>query len=175
MTFLIRHAEPADVEAIVRIHAQPRAVRGTLQVPYPSVELWKKRLAAETPNARHLVACEGAEPVGFLGLWQPGRSPRRRHVAAIGMAVHDDWQRKGVGTVLTREAIELADNWLNVIRIELTVYTDNEPAIALYRKFGFRTEGTHQKYAFRDGQYVDAYAMARIRENYGDSIVNSQR
>ena len=58
---------------------------------------------------------------------------------------------------------ELADGWLNVIRLELTVYTDNQRAIALYRKFGFETEGTHKAYALRAGRYVDALAMARIR------------
>ena len=39
-----------------------------------------------------------------------------------------------------------------VLRIELTVYTDNAAAIALYRKFGFEIEGTHRAYALRDGR-----------------------
>ena len=34
--------------------------------------------------------------------------------------------------------------------------------VALYEKFGFQIEGTHYMYAFRDGEYVDAYSMARI-------------
>jgi putative acetyltransferase len=61
-------------------------------------------------------------------------------------------------------ALDLADNWLNLTRIALTVYTDNKAALALYKKFGFEIEGTHRRYAFRDGGYVDAYSMARIRE-----------
>ncbi len=35
--------------------------------------------------------------------------------------------------------------------------------IALYEKFGFRTEGIHRRYAFRNGEYVNAYSMARVR------------
>ena len=35
--------------------------------------------------------------------------------------------------------------------------------IALYEKFGFEKEGTHRRYAFRGGEYVDAYSMARIK------------
>ena len=77
--------------------------------------------------------------------------------------VRDDWHGKGVGTAMMRAVIDLADKWLNLARIELTVFTDNESAIALYRKFGFEIEGTHRKYAFRDGDFVDAYAMARIK------------
>ena len=60
-------------------------------------------------------------------------------------------------------AIDLADNWLDLSRLELTVYTDNEPAMRLYKKLGFVVEGTHRKYAFRDGVYVDAHCMARVR------------
>jgi len=79
------------------------------------------------------------------------------------MAVHDTWHAKGVGTTLMKALIDLADNWLNLARLELNVYTDNEPALRLYKKLGFEIEGTQKKYAFRDGSYVDAYAMARVR------------
>lgn len=57
----------------------------------------------------------------------------------------------------------MADRWLNLTRLELTVYTDNAPAVRLYEKYGFGLEGTHQQYAFRDGAFVDAYAVARLR------------
>ncbi len=69
----------------------------------------------------------------------------------------------GDGTALTRAAIDLADNWLNLTRLELTVYTDNEPATKLYANFGFTIEGTMKNYSFRDGEYADVYAMARVR------------
>jgi L-phenylalanine/L-methionine N-acetyltransferase len=80
------------------------------------------------------------------------------------MAVRDDWQGKGVGTALIEAALDLADNWLNLTRIELGVYTDNAAAVALYKKFGFEIEGTHHRFAFRGGRYVDAYSMARLRD-----------
>ena len=80
------------------------------------------------------------------------------------MAVMDDWQGKGAGTALMQAAVDLADKWLNLTRLELDVYTDNEPAIRLYKKFGFVIEGTLVNYAYRDGQYVDTYTMARLRK-----------
>jgi putative acetyltransferase len=57
----------------------------------------------------------------------------------------------------------LVDNWLNLTRLELEVFTDNEPAIKLYKKFGFTIEGTLVRFAYRDGQFVDVYTMARLR------------
>ena len=59
--------------------------------------------------------------------------------------------------------MDLADNWLNLQRLELTVFTDNEPAVRLYKKSGFEIEGTLRRHIFRAGKYVDVYSMARLR------------
>jgi putative acetyltransferase len=163
MKIEIRRAEPGDYKAVQQVHAQPRAIWGTLQLPFPSEEVWKKRLAEGSDEMYALVACAEAEIVAMAGLHLYPKWFRRRHVGGIGMAVHDKWQSRGVGTALMNAIIDLADNWLNVTRLELSVWTDNEPALRLYKKFGFEIEGTHRKYAFRDGAYVDAYAMARVR------------
>jgi L-phenylalanine/L-methionine N-acetyltransferase len=158
---VIRRAEPEDFRGLQRIHGLPRAVWGTLQLPYPSGQQWRKRLEKQAANHYLLVACAEQEIVGSLGLGVGER--RRAHAAELGMAVDDHWQRRGIGTALLRAAIELADRWLNLRRLELTVYADNVPAIRLYEKFGFEVEGLLRTYAFRDGVFVDAYAMARVR------------
>ena len=103
MDITVRRAEPGDFEAVWRNFSDESAYSGTLQLPHPSREAWRKRLA------------------------------------------------------------EPADGWLNVFRLELTVFADNERAIALSRKFGFETEGTHRACALRDGRYVDTLSMARLR------------
>jgi len=77
--------------------------------------------------------------------------------------VHDQWQGKGIGTALLKAAVELADRWLNLSRLELTAFVDNDVALRLYKKFGFEIEGLLRRYAFRDGSYVDAYTLARLR------------
>lgn len=162
--FTIRRAEPDDYKSMHQVWAGPKAIWGTLQLPFPSAELWRKRLAEPPEGTFNLVACAENEIVGQLGLYTFPNHPRRRHAGQIGMAVRDDWQGKGAGTALMQAAVNLADKWLNLIRLELDVYTDNEPAIRLYKKFGFVIEGTLVKYAYRDGQYVDTYTMARLRK-----------
>ena len=158
----VRRALQDDAEAIMAVFSSPRAMAGTLQLPYPSAELWRKRIGDQGPEDFLLVAEVKGEVVGNLGLHSAGRA-RRRHAAGIGMSVRDDWQRRGVGTALLQAAIDLADNWLNYVRLELTVYTDNVAAMALYRKFDFVVEGTLVAYAYRNGRYIDAYSMARLR------------
>lgn len=158
----IRRAEPADYEAVQAIYAAPKAQAGTLQLPFPSLDLWRQRLQVVDPNAHVLLACVGVEVVGQLGLYAASH-PRRRHVGDIGMGVRDDWQGRGVGTALLGAAIDLADRWLQLRRLELQVYADNTAGIPLYARHGFIEEGRHREFAFRDGAFVDALSLARLR------------
>ncbi len=162
---IVRRLEPSDYEAVYKIYCGPLAVRGTLQLPLPSAESWKKRLAEPPEGLYQLAACAAGEVVGQLGLQTFPSRPRRKHAAKIGMAVRDDWQGKGVGSALMQAAVDLAEKWLNISRLELEVFVDNETAIGLYKKFGFVIEGTLVGYAYRDGQYVDTYTMARIKQS----------
>jgi putative acetyltransferase len=161
MDITIRKAEPTDADAIWKCYTAPMVVRNTLQMPYRSLESVRELLTKSGEGDHILVAVIDGEVVGVIGLHTSSK-PRVNHKGEIGMMVRDDWQGKGVGTAMVRAVIDLADKWLNLARIELTVFKDNEPAIALYRKFGFEIEGTHRKYAFRDGKFMDAYTMARI-------------
>jgi putative acetyltransferase len=161
MNLVIRHAEPEDYAACARIYAQPLAAAGTMQIPLQSAEVWKHRLGNKAPLDRILVAVADGDVVGNLGL-HPNANARRSHVASIGMAVRDDWQGKGIGRALMASALDLADNWLNLLRLELTVWSDNLAAQHLYKSQGFVLEGTHRAYALRHGRYQDALAMARL-------------
>jgi len=161
-TISVRAREPRDIEALHEVMSCPGVVRGTLQLPLRSLEGRREQYSRPLPDGHSLVAEYDGRVVGQLGM-HLAIGPRRRHAADIGMAVHDDFQGRGVGGALLAATLELADNWLNLRRIELEVYTDNAPAIHLYEKFGFVTEGILRDYVFREGAYVDAYAMARVR------------
>lgn len=159
---IIRHAEKGDAAAIQAIYAQPHAIHGTLQLPCPSIELWEQYHAQMDTGHHSLLAVLEGRVVGQLGLQTLSR-PRRKHVASFGLAVCSSVLGQGVATQLVAAAVDQCDNWLNIERIELEVYTDNLPAIRLYEKFGFVQEGEHQAFAFRAGEYVNTYTMARIR------------
>jgi RimJ/RimL family protein N-acetyltransferase len=49
-------------------------------------------------------------------------------------------------------------------RIELTVHTTNDRAIAAYRRCGFQIEGVRQSSLLVDERYVDEYLMAVIND-----------
>jgi putative acetyltransferase len=161
MKIIIRHSEKTDIAAIKNIYGQPDNYSGTLQLPYPSFDKWETKLKNIPENFHSLVAVVENKVIGQLGM-EVLTHPRRKHVANIGMAVNELFKGKGAGTKLLEMAIDMAQNWVAVKRIELEVYTDNKSAIGLYKKHGFVMEGTAKNYAFRNGTYVDVFLMAKL-------------
>ena len=157
----IRRAEVSDAAQLQRVFASGGTYAGTLQLPHPSLEMWQERLKNADPKDTRLVAIYDGVVVGTASLHLE-KKQRRQHVATLGMGVADSFSGRGVGTALLTELLHLSDNWLNLLRLELTVFCDNTAAIHLYKKFSFDIEGTMRAHAFRNGQYVDSYAMARL-------------
>lgn len=160
----LRRATPADAEAYVRIMSDPAVLGNLLQLPYPSVEMWQKRIADNDAPGRTdiaLVAERQGEVVGSAGL-HPALALRRRHVAMLGISVAAPHQGSGVGAALMRGLLDYADRWGQILRIELTVFADNERAIRLYERHGFEHEGRARAYALRDGRFQDVLYMARL-------------
>lgn len=161
MDIKIRNCEKDDIPAIKAIFEQPSCYAGTLQRPYPSLAKWEGVLGSERENFYSLVAEVDGGVAGHIGI-EIYKNPRRKHAATLGMVVHEEFQGQGTGGALLDAMLNLAFNWLAVKRIELEVFTDNAAAIALYKSRGFEVEGTAKSYAFRDGEYVDAYFMSRL-------------
>jgi putative acetyltransferase len=159
-TIEIRPVEPEDWPAVAEIWAQPAVIAGTLQLPYRAKAFQKQRLDERSPGVLHLGAVIEGKLVGTASLAR--LENRRAHVGQIGMGVHDAYQGRGAGAALMAALTDTADRWLGLKRIELTVYADNARAIGLYERFGFVGEGLHRDFAWRDGAFVDALAMARL-------------
>jgi putative acetyltransferase len=169
----IRRASSQDAAAFARIMGDPHVLRDVMQLPFASEEQWRARLtemlAPGKPDLILVAERPGADGqptvVGHAGLNPAGAALRRRHVVSLGISIAPEAQGQGVGKALMQALCDYADRWAQVLRIELTVYADNQRAIALYRRFGFVEEGRMRAYALRDGLYVDALAMARLHPN----------
>ena len=158
----VRRSEFNDIAQIKAIYAQPTAYAGTLQLPFPSQQHWETKLGAETPGFYSLVVEQQGKILGQLGIMTYD-SPRRQHVANLGLAVCESARGQGVGRALIVAAMDLAFNWLATKRIEIEVYSDNHTAISLYESLGFIKEGLAKAYAFRHGAYADVYLMAKVQ------------
>jgi putative acetyltransferase len=167
MTLTLRRVKPADAAAIAEQFADPDVFGGTLQLPFASEEMWAQRIAGFNPpaagsNELVLAAVLDDKPVGLAGLHPVGPSVRRRHVMGLGITVAKASQGQGVGQALMAGLLDYADNWAQILRIELTVYHDNTRAIRLYERHGFEHEGRLRAYALRNGVFEDVVTMARL-------------
>ena len=147
----MRARDPADWREIFALTQLPRVRWGTLRLPFANPDLTRKWLESPPDGHVAIVAVLDERIVGSADI-TPYKG-RRSHAGCIGIVVHDDYHGRGIGTALMAALVDTADNWLNLKRLELTVFVDNEPAIRLYKKFGFAVEGTRRAEAFRDGHY----------------------
>ncbi len=154
---------PDDREDLYRLFRHPAVARTTLHLPSQEIDFVDTRFKKADPGIYRFVAVADDNVVGSAALLQ-SQNPRARHSALLVMMVYPDYWGMGIGTQLMAALMDLTDNWLNLVRVDLEVNTDNPTAVHLYEKFGFVIEGTKKMHAYGDGRMVDSYFMARIRE-----------
>ena len=86
-------------------------------------------------------------------------SPAFKHKANFGIVVHDEYQNKGLGTILTNCVLEIAKG-MGLRKVSLSVATENIKALHVYEKCGFRIEACLKEEGFADGRYYDNYVMS---------------
>ncbi len=158
---IIRPFHPDDATQQHTIVSDPRVAQMLLQLPSMELAETERWATAEKPGRHRLVAVDNGRLLGAIHLTHNLR-PRLLHSGSLGMMVHPDAWGQGIGSQLVAAALDLADNWLNLSRIELEVFTHNANAIRLYEKFGFEQEGTRRKVAFGNGRFLDDIRMARL-------------
>ena len=160
---LIRPVKIEDASDINRMRIMNGVRENILGIASERVSDSEAFIRALSQDDHMLVAEVDGVVVGCVGL-QASSKPRTRHTGAMGIMVHADYQKQGIGKSLMTAILDIAFNWLKLKRVELCVFVDNEAAVALYKKMGFVIEGTKKYGAVRNGQYVDEYLMARYDE-----------
>lgn len=161
-TIHIRTMRPEYAADLYEFYHLPIVVRTLNQLPSQEYSVVAERTPQYMRNLYRLVAEVDGRIVGNITLHRSD-NPRTYHSGGFGMAVHPDYWGMGVGKRLLGAMVDLADNWLNLQRIELEVYPHNTTAIRLYEKLGFVIEGRRRLYSYGDGRWNDAYFMARLR------------
>jgi RimJ/RimL family protein N-acetyltransferase len=121
------------------------------------VEGWTRNIDYNKVLA--IVAVTGDERIVATASLQFNPQEVLRHNAELGITVHDSYQNRGIGTALLSHLLGIAKE-RGIKKVHLTVRIDNERAIRLYSKFGFKTEGTFLKEMRLNGKYIDDQRMA---------------
>lgn len=123
-------------------------VREELDAPARTYYVCVERSEGDEGDAGH----DGPRIVGYAGFWYDGDDAE---LMTIG--VDRTRQRRGIAARLLTKLIDEARRQ-GAARMLLEVRVDNDPALALYRRFGFERLGLRRRYYQPEG--VDAYTMA---------------
>jgi L-phenylalanine/L-methionine N-acetyltransferase len=137
-----------------------------LGVAYPGDDLARTEFAAPNYSTTFgLVAEIDGAVVGEIGIERNrGRQVHSAHI--VRFMVAPTHQGSGIGRQLLEALINLAENSLNLTRIDHLIPVENAPALNLHRKQGFVIEGKFHHVFFRDGRYLDAFLLARVRDAF---------
>lgn len=126
---------------------------------FPGEDPWRASVfRTELDQGHHYFGAydEDGVLVGYAGLAVNGRKPDfEASVHTIG--VTGSWQGRGVGKMLLRTLLEIADSVAAPVFLE--VRTDNAAAIGMYERHGFTRLGLRRGYYQPSG--ADAYTMGR--------------
>ena len=106
----------------------------------------------ENENTTYIIAKEKEEVVGFAGI-----SVCIDEATLNNIVVKKSCRGRGIGGELLESLIDICSD-LNLKTFTLEVDTTNEPAIRLYKIFGFKNLGIRKKY-YNNTQ--DAYIMTK--------------
>ena len=150
----------ASYRACLDIVARERKYLAQIEaLPLERIEGFVKESVAT--DAIQFFALNQDEVVGWADIF-PSWAHAIAHCGSLGMGVHPSFRGQGLGCRLLHACIQKA--WAKgLTRIELEARADNEGAIALYEKLGFKHEALKAKAMRFDGTYFDAVQMRLLR------------
>jgi RimJ/RimL family protein N-acetyltransferase len=122
---------------------------------------WIRGIGARGDRGFAIVARDGDLHVGNCDL--SAISPVDRH-ATLGIVIgrKDCWGR-GFGTEAVTLLCRHAFEGLDLHRVALSCYANNERGLRLYARVGFRVEGRRREHVFIDGRWVDEIVLGLLR------------
>lgn len=166
MNIIYREAEPSDagklLEYCKRVGGESDNLTfGQEGLPFSiSQEADYIRRFAGNPGSVMLVAFDEGKLIGTGAVSVVSGRPRFAHRREIAISVRKDYWGKGIGSGLMNLLMDFCKK-SGAESVELEVRSDNERAIALYKKFGFEKTGTNERFFKIDGEFLSADYMIR--------------
>jgi L-amino acid N-acyltransferase YncA len=160
MSVEVRDLRSEDWAEVARIYAEGIATgNATFETEVPAWAAWD---AAHLAEHRFLAERDG-RVVGWIALSPASRRPCYAGVAEISVYVAEDARGNGVGTELLAAVVESAER-AGLWTLQTSVFPENEPSLALLRRFGFRTVGTRERIGRLHGVWRDTVLVERRSE-----------
>lgn len=92
--------------------------------------------------------------IAFLSFKSFYGRPAYSITAEIGIYIHPEHQKKGLGKILLQKSIDISPE-LKLENLLGFIFGHNEPSIKLFKNYGFTEWGTLKEVGKMDGKYVD--------------------
>lgn len=112
-------------------------------------------------NAIFIIVEVEGRIVGNLN-FSSGMRPRIAHTGEFGVSVLKEYWGQGIGTMLINYLIEWCKQSEFIRKINLRVRSDNQSAICLYKKLGFKEEGVITRDFLINNRFYDSISMGLI-------------
>ncbi len=156
----MRDLRADDWLEVARIYEEGIATgNATFETEVPSWEAWDASHLAE----HRLVAEEDGRVAGWIALARVSERPCYAGVAEISVYVAEGTRGKGIGSELVAALVESAERD-GIWTLQTSVFPENEPSLALLRRFGFRTVGTRERIGRLNGVWRDTVLVERRSE-----------
>lgn len=161
-SFVIRPLHPDDASSLYELFREPSPL--TCDYFEPDADLAWYNLYTEKPagDVHRLVAIRGNRLLG-LGILE--RLPRARlaHVGRLRLLLPVESFISDAGAELLTALVDLADNWLNLGRLEAECPVSVPMYTALLQRSGFEVEGIMRKRLGPGPDFDDEITLARLR------------
>ncbi len=164
----------SDLPTVVQWHQNPEFLRLFDALPaYPKTEAALAQWLDDTHKATDafLFAVRSLDSDELIGYVELNGILWTHRVSGVSIAIGEAKQwGKGYGYEAMQLVLRFAFDELNLHRVQLTVFSYNERAIALYEKLGFQREGIHREHLQRDGRRYDMYLYGLLRSEWEKSL-----
>jgi len=152
---------PGGLEALFEaVAAEGRWIGSELPLDHESRRRHREAMREEPGRFASFVAVSDHQHIGHVTIEKTGYG-----VAELGMIVDGEWRGRGVGSALLARALEWARE-VGAHKVALQMWPHNEPARALYEKFGFVEEGRLVRhYRRKSGELWDAVIMGLVLDH----------
>jgi RimJ/RimL family protein N-acetyltransferase len=111
----------------------------------------------------------------MTGMTEIGSVDRRNLLASLcRIYVDKNYRGRGVADQLIKTALRFGFEKLDMVRMELRVYTFNSGAIKTYERLGFRREGLMRKVTKYNNEFWDGFVYAILKEEW-DELNRTQK
>jgi RimJ/RimL family protein N-acetyltransferase len=159
---MIQYAEKSLIPSFYAALSQVAAEQVYIEMltPPPLVRVMDFQCELIAQAAPTFFALDGTKVVGWCDI-SPIDNPRQKHRGQLGMGLLAEYRGRGLGKLLIHAALSKAQAF-GLEKVELAVYTSNEPAVRLYERSGFVREGLIKNYRKLDKRYFDTLLMGKF-------------